>query len=163
MAYLARKPLAGDYSTMNVPSTPLDAHASTIKSAIQQRDLNGLVAQAEALMRWQQCEVDDEKMQAAALLDEIAAYLMRTKEYAAARMVIMGSLRVKGTLGKESGLTTFSYQQLEECDRASDRPADLNAVAEPLPSFWAANSRTMIILGLLAVASVWGAVVFFVK
>jgi hypothetical protein len=149
---------------MNVPSQPIQAHKSSIKAAIDHKDVSGLVAQAEALMRWQQSDNDEEKAEAAALLDEIASHLLRFREYGAARMVVMGSLRVKGTMGKESGLTTFSYQQLEECDRAADmNGSPTEPAAGRQVTFWSANSRVMLIVALLAVASAWGVFVLLVK
>jgi hypothetical protein len=142
---------------MNNPE-PIGDFRIRIESAIQRQDINGLIEQAEQLMSWQQSVNDEEKVAVATLLDDIAASLMSAREYAAARVIIIGSLRLKGTLGKESGLTTFSYQQLEECEKASDAQGEASLSTGRQHSV-VSQPQLLLIFALVAVASVW---VFFV-
>lgn len=147
--------------SMSDPKT-IDEYAASVKAAIREKDARQLLQYAEALMLWHQSDSDSDKMEAAGILDDIADFLMNSKEFGSARMVIIGSLRLKGTLDNQSGMTTFSYEQLEQCERAVGAAAGESTALQGRRA-GAQFSGAMLIVALLAVASVWGVCFLLVK
>ncbi len=161
LCLLLERDMLGNILTMSNPKRSIIAYVQGAQLAMSRRELSTLMDQAENLMSWHQAEDDDEKVQAASQLDEIAQYLMKVKEFSLARSVIIGSLRVKGTLENQSGLTTFGYELLEECERASSKAG--TELVDPVKAPWFASSKAMILLALAAVASAWTVFMLIVR